>query len=208
MEGAGRIFLINNEYEKVGWHHQALEKHGYEVFSTNNPYKLIKYAPELNPQMYVMDMDTENIDSWEVMHYLCDHAYTETAPVVMLNVPEKANSEKGASHYLGRQYSCRRLLKIADAYIRGGKEYQMLLVEDYSHQSPEDLAEVDTIRDSCFKVYDSKAANIFLKNHNPQIVAVHSRKENYDKIRSFLHSDNIFYIEGMDNIKDLIAILH
>lgn len=207
MGTAGRIFMVNSERGDASKYQRMLENHGYEVFATGNPYKLIKYAGELRPQMYVMDVDTDNVNSWEVLHYLTDNDYAEDAPVVMINLSPQTDVEKGASHYIGRRSGSRKLLKIANAYFRGDKEYKILLIEDY-FPDEEELAGMDKMKVSYFKVYDKNAAHLFLRKNRPQVVAIHSRKEDYEKIRGFLKYDKTFYVENQNNIKDLVAILH
>ena len=44
MEQAGRIFMIDGNNGLNSRYQHLLEEHGYEVFATDNAYKLIRYA--------------------------------------------------------------------------------------------------------------------------------------------------------------------
>ena len=47
------IFVIDDEKNHYDVYPHILEESGFEVFATENAFKLIRYAPELKPELYV-----------------------------------------------------------------------------------------------------------------------------------------------------------
>lgn len=206
MESAGRVFMIDNG-SSIGSHYQhMLEEHGYEVFATNNAYKLIKYAKELHPQLYVVDTDAADVDAWQVLNYLSGNHYLDEAPAIMLNTENKNSVIKGAAHYVSRQES-EKLLEIVDAYCKGGGGYNVLLLEDYLPISEDEFSGMDGFQISYFKVYDAHSAKMFLQRNAPQAVVVHCHKEDYETIKNMLGYENVFYIENRSNMQKLVSFL-
>ena len=207
VETAGRIFMISSVADSNNIYRRFLEQQDYEVFVTDNPYKLIKYADELRPSLYILDAATANVNMWEVLRYLKEQRYTAEAPAVVLNVAADSRLEKGAAHYLPPHASPNRLSAIAKAYIQGGSRYKMLLLDDCLPANGKQLRRFGRLPVSYFKVHDCNAADNFLHHNHPALVAVHSRAEDYAGIRDFLGYEQTFYIENQHNIKELFAIL-
>ena len=206
MEQAGRIFMIDGNNGLNSRYQHLLEEHGYEVFATDNAYKLIRYAPELQPRLYVVDNEAENVDAWQVLNYLVANRYLDEAPAVMLNAEASPDVVKGAAHYVARQ-DTDRLLEIVDAYFKGGAGYRVLLLEDNVPYSDKDFSGMDEFRVSYFKVYDAHGAKMFLQRNAPQALIVHSAEEDYDKIKSEIGFKNTFYVENRNNLQKLFSFL-
>lgn len=206
MEQAGRIFMIDGNNGLNSRYQHLLEEHGYEVFATNNAYKLIRYASELQPGLYVVDNEAENVDAWQVLNYLASNRYLDEAPAVMLNAEASPDVVKGAAHYVARQ-DADRLLEIVDAYFKGGAGYRVLLLEDNLPYSDKDFSGMDEFRVSYFKVYDPHGAKMFLQRNAPQALIVHSAEEDYDKIKSEIGFKNTFYVENRNNLQKLFSFL-
>ncbi len=208
MEQPERVFMIDNGSADDGRYQHLLEDHGYEVFATNNAYKLIRYAEELHPRLYVVDNDTRDVDAWQVLTYLSDNHYLETAPAVMLNTePLSSRVRKGAAHYFPRRDNGLFLLEIADAYCRGKQNYRVLLLEDYLPSSEYAGEITDGYQISCFKVYDVYGAQMFLQRNTPQALIIHCRRENYDNLRRQIDFGNTFYVENRGNMEKLVSFL-
>lgn len=209
MEQPDRIFMIDNGSADDGRYQRLLEEHGYEVFATNNAYKLIRYAAELQPRLYVMDNDARDVDAWQVLAYLSANHYLESAPAVMLNAePLSSRVSKGAAHYFPRRDNGRFLLEIADAYCRGRQHYQVLLLEDYLPSSADYAGETaGGYKISCFKVYDVHGAQMFLRRNTPQALVIHCRREDYDGLRRQIDFGNTFYVENRGNMEKLVSFL-
>ena len=57
----------------------------------------------LQPRLYVVDNEAENVDAWQVLNYLVANRYLDEAPAVMLNAEASPDVVKGAAHYVARQ---------------------------------------------------------------------------------------------------------
>ncbi len=208
MEQSNRIFMIDNIYQTdKHWRH-ILENHGYEVFETNNAYQLIRYADELKPHLYIMDNNAEDVDIKQILQYLGKYHYLEYAPAVVLNNEHKQLVTNSAAHYISSKESESRLLEIADVYCRGGTNYYMLMLENYSPFSKEAFKETNEFNVSYFQVYNPSSAKIFLQHNFPQVLMIHCLFNDYDKIRKQIGFKNTFFVENHDNVENLISFLN
>ena len=193
----GRVFVIDedNTYSDI------LQKRGFDVFATANAYKLIKYAREIPPSLYVINADLKDTDYCGLVKHLVDNHYTDNAPLAVLHSGKKKLWRQGVSHYINKKDVEKKLPEIAEAYCSGGCKYDLLMVDN----TPERLKTPCDL--SAFEVYDAHAAKIFMNKNNVKAVAVHCRSELYDELCSQLGFEKTFYVDNTENIKDLVSFI-
>lgn len=92
MDSLGKIFI----YEQTQWHNVSyadyLEPLGFMVFSTNNLYQLLKYAPEIKPDIVIFDFPQHfnaDLHTWQSINsvlcqYQCPQIYLTVIPPTWL----------------------------------------------------------------------------------------------------------------------------
>ena len=203
----GRVFIINEPDEEGNAYPELLEKRGYKVFSTANAYKLVRYAKELNHDLYIIDSSLKDTDYRGLVQHLVDNRYSEKAPLVVLKKRLSKTLPQGVSCYLNKKEALNLLPELASAYCRGGKKYDVLLLIHDNKLKINAQSLSRKLKISLFCVFDVKAARIFLQKNDVRAVGVHSLPEKYDDIKKNLPADKIFYVENLANIKDLVSFV-
>ena len=202
-----RVFVIDDEKNHYDVYPHILEESGFEVFATENAFKLIRYAPELKPELYVVNSDMYDIDYNNLVEHLVINHFTDNAPLIVMYGNNEKIWHQGVSHYLHKPDEHKELPKIAQAYCGGGGKYDVLLIDDFIPTNNSKDISINSLNISYFNVHDTKAAKKFIERNSINAVAVHCKAERYDKIKKYLGFDNTFYVENITNVKDLISFI-
>lgn len=203
----GRVFIIDDEKPHITPYPRLLEEKGFEVFATENAFKLIRYAPELKPEMYVINADMKKTDYVSVVGHLVENHFTDTAPLVVLSGNYKDVWLHGVSHYLQHKESRQKLPLLAKTYCGGGRYYDLLLLEDFLPEARFPHLRTKELKISYFTVFDVSAARVFLQKNKTSVVAIHCLSERYEELKRMLNEDNVFYVENLKNFKDLVSFI-
>lgn len=202
-----RVFVIDDEKNHYDVYPHILEESGFEVFATENAFKLISYAPELKPELYVINSEMYDIDYNNLIEHLVINHFTDNAPLIVMYGNNEKFVHYGVSHYLHKPDEHIKLPQIAQAYCGGGGKYDILLIDDFTPSNTSHNISVNNLNISYFNVHDTKAAKKFIEKNTVNTVAVRCEAEKYEKIKKYLDFDNTFYVENITNIKDLISFI-
>lgn len=209
MEKAGRVFMLDDDVIILNLYHDLLEAKGYDVFTTNNAYKFLLYAKEMLPDIFILDLNMPEVTGWEVLEMISKDAKLKQVPVLLFTVhsdKELANM-KGVAHFLHKPVAVERLTEVIGAYCEGGKNPDILLINDYNEDGVAIKEAIEEKQLSYFELNDIKFANMYLKKNHPKIVCVRYPKQRYDMVKSEIKHDKVFYVENRQNIEELVLFL-
>jgi len=201
-----RVFIIDDRSVKIELFRHIFAQVGADVFFTENAYRFVQYARELRPDLYVINADMHNTNAAKLIEYMHKHGLTDTAPLIVTSKRKQKLLDKGISHHIKDTNIATELPELARTYCRGGYQYDVLLVEKFLHTPL--LSSQNTKNDwSCFKVYDSQGARIFLQKNQSKIVAVHCPSFQFAETRKRLEIDNAVYVENVAYLNNLVSFI-
>lgn len=123
MKKCGRIFMLNDNPLMLNMYAEFLRGHGLEVFATDNAYKMILYAREMQPNLIIMEVNISLMNGWQVLEYLKSDAKLRDIPVVMMTMPDEVQKaiSLGAANFLLKPVEPLNLLSMVKDYC----EYQI-----------------------------------------------------------------------------------
>ena len=204
-----RIFILDDDVFILSLYRDMFENLGYKVFATTNAYQFLLYAKEIVPAIFILDINMPELTGWEVMRRLAKEEILAGIPVVMMSVlaDRALAAEKGAAHYLTKPVKPEMLTEIVEAYCRGNKNHDVLLVEDYE---PMQIPVKDKIIEkgwSCFEVNALRAAQSYLDKNTPKVVVVNLPGNLFAEAQKKLQHPKIYHLksyEQIDEIEDLL----
>lgn len=209
MEKSGRVFMLDDDVIILNLYHDLLEAKGYDIFTTNNAYKFLLYAKEMLPDIFILDLNMPEVTGWEVLEMISKDEKLRQVPVLLFTVhsdKELANM-KGVAHFLHKPVAVEKLTEVIGAYCSGGKNPDILLINDYNEDGTAIKEAIEEKQLSYFELNDVKFANIYLKKNHPKIVCVRYPKQRYDEMKADIKHDKVFYVENRQNIEELVSFL-
>lgn len=208
MDKLGKVFMLDDDIFFLNLYHDLLEKRGFDIFTTTNAYQFLMYAKEINPDIFVLDINMPEVSGWEVLHML-DSNLKNGAPVVMTTVSsdKQLAVAKGVAHYLYKPVEMESLLEIIEAYCLGDKKHDVLLIDDYNPFSAVIKETLGGYGLSAFEVNDLRAAELYMRKNKPRAVCINSSVYSNDEINGRVQHDNIFYVENRTHLEKLASFL-
>ncbi len=199
----GRVFIIDDDKQAS----EILKKRGFDIFTTQNAYNLVRYSHELAPSLYVVKSNLRDTNYYGLVKHLIDNHYTDNAPLVVLHQNGKKSKifRQGVAHYISENELNARLPELAEAYCKGGRKYDLLMVEHIA--SKRHIQTLMPANLAAFKVCDTQAARIFMQKNNVEAVALYCPSDKYDELRSKLDFEKIFHVDNPENVKDLVSFI-
>ena len=119
-----RILIVDDEPQIRRFLRTALSAHGYRVDEAECGLDAIKHAPELHPDLIILDLGLPDMDGKQVIERLRDWAQT---PILVLSVRERdeekiAALDAGADDYITKPFSIGELLarmRVAMRHVPG-----------------------------------------------------------------------------------------
>lgn len=206
MSGSGRVFILDDDKIFLEMYEDLLEARGYDVFATDNAYKFLMYGRELNPDVIFLDINMPGINGWEVLERLESDKQLQEIPVVMLTVaPDAAlGSIRGAAHFLYKPLVLEEMSEILQSYCEGGKEHDILLIEDYEPLFQDLVKSIKNKKQSCFCTHNMRAAKKYLQKNHPRKIAVRYTPERFAEAEEELRRDNLRRIDSGDDLERLL----
>lgn len=200
----GRVFIIDDNRQDLNMFNDILKGNSTDIFFTENAYQFIRYAQELSPDLYIINSDMKNTNSKALIEYLVGNNFTQKAPLVTIADNPLNTIINGISHYVNRSEISAILPELAQSYCKGGRQYDVLLLEK-NLSSPLCLKQSDDL--SYFKVNDSHGAQIFLSKNQTKLVAVHCSNPQYRIIKQRLKNNNAIYVENVAYLNKLVSFI-
>lgn len=203
MSEAGKIFMLDDDRIFLELYQHFLESKGYQVFTTDNAYKYLMYGRELQPDVLFLDINMPLLNGWEVLQQISEDKILSEIPAVMLSVnqDEDLAALKGVAHFLYKPLAVEPMLEIVESYVSGGKDHEILLLEDYQPLLP---GREPLTRKRCFSTHTVKAAKKYLQKNKPQKIAVHYNPENFEQTRRDLERDDAVRVDSWEDVIGLM----
>lgn len=205
MNSLGKIFMLDDDGIILDLYKELFEAKGYDVFATTNAYQLLRYAQEINPDIFILDVNMPEMSGWEVLQQINKDTKLHEIPVLMLSVSRDIDLAiaKGAAHFLNKPIEMEKLNEIVEAYCIGNKHHDVLLLEDFETLgSPFEKSIIDR-RLSYFGVHDVWAARRYLQKNFPQIVCICYAELDYEQAKKQLQHDKIYRVDQRQSIDDI-----
>lgn len=203
MSEAGKIFMLDDDRIFLELYQHFLESKGYQVFTTDNAYKYLMYGRELQPDVLFLDINMPLLNGWEVLQQISEDKVLSEIPTVMLSVnqDEDLAALKGVAHFLYKPLAVEPMLEIVESYVTGGKDHEILLLEDYQPLLP---GREPLTRKRCFSTHTVKAAKKYLQKNKPQKIAVRYNPENFEQARRDLEREDAVRVDSWEDVIGLM----
>lgn len=206
MDSLGKIFMLDDDGIILDLYKELFEAKGYEVFATTNAYKLLLYAKEISPDIFILDVNMPGVSGWEVLQKINQDDLLREIPVLMLSVSRDIDLAiaKGAAHFLNKPVELKRLNEIIESYCIGSKHHDLLLLEDFDALNSPFEKSVINRRLNYFGVHDLRAAKRYLQKNLPEMVCVCYSQMDFDEAKKQLKHDKIYRVDRDQNINDIL----
>lgn len=206
MDVSGRVFMLDDDGVILDLYQELFEAKGYEVFATTNAYQFLRYAREIRPDILLLDVNMPVINGWEILGVIHGDALLNEIPVVMMTVSRDVDLAiaKGAAHFLQKPLELDRLFEIVDAYCLGGRNDDILLLEDFDAlKSPLERSIVENSL-KYFPVHGLAAAKRYLFKNHPHIVCICHSGIDFENAKLMLGHEYVFRAERSDDIQKFL----
>lgn len=185
---------------------ELFEAKGYAFFATTNAYKLLLYAKEMKPDIFILDVNMPGMSGWEVLQKIRNDDELKKIPVLMLSVSRDIDLAvaKGAAHFLNKPLDMDKLDEIVEAYCVGGKRHDVLLLEDFEAVGSVFEKSIFAHHLHSFTLHDLWAAKRYLEKNMPRIVCVCYPELDFDEVRRTLKHDRIYQVRSRQNIEEFL----
>ncbi len=210
MEKAGKVFMLDDDLLTLDIFRELLGAKGYDVFTTDNSYKFLRYARELRPDVFILDVNMPKASGWEILRCLKQESELQDIPVVMFTVNQEVDLAvlNGVAHFLHKPLDMEKLFDIVDSYCLGNQKHDVLLLEDYDPEFSYLEKSMTERKLSYFLVHDILAAQKYLNKNFPQIVCVVCDDERYALWRPKLKHHNIYKLKHSQSIDEVGAFVN
>lgn len=209
MSSKGKIFMLDDDGVILSLYQELFEAKGYDVFATTNAYKLLLYAREIKPDIFILDINMPTLSGWEVLDMIKKDEKLQEIPVIMLSVLRDANLAlaKGAAHFLNKPLEMDALTDIVESYCLGNKNHDVLLFEDFDAVDSPFERSIKESRMSLFQVHELQAAKRYLSKNKPRVVCLCLSDEANKKAHEKLEHEHIVDVTKDGHIKDVMLHL-
>lgn len=206
MDSLGKIFMLDDDGIILDLYKELFEAKGYEVFATTNAYKLLLYAKEISPDIFILDVNMPGINGWEVLQRINQDDFLQEIPVLMLSVSRDIDLAiaKGAAHFLNKPVEPEKLNEIIESYCIGNKHHDLLLLEDFDALNSPFEKSLVSRRLNYFGVHDLRAAKRYLQKNLPEMVCVCYSQMDFDEAKKQLKHDKIYRVDKEQTIDDIL----
>lgn len=209
MSSLGRVFMLDDDEIILSLYQELFEAKGYDVFATTNAYKLLLYAREMKPDVFILDINMPVLSGWDVLHMIKSDDKLKDIPVVMLSILRDLDLAvaKGAAHFLNKPLDIDALMEIVESYCLGNKNHDIMLLEDFEAVNSPFERSVREAKLSFFGIHDLFAAKRYLSRNHPRMVCLSLDEEPRAEAHQELHHEHIFDVDKNSNIIDIMSRL-
>jgi DNA-binding response OmpR family regulator len=120
-----KILIVDDEDDIRHFLELVLRQSGYDVYTAAGGEECMAQAPQLRPDLILLDIMMPVIDGWEVLRQLKGRADTAPLPVAILSARTEAQDRArgisgGAVDYIGKPFSLHELLKRIETIFKSG----------------------------------------------------------------------------------------
>ena len=209
MKKSGKICMLDGDSEVRQLFADWCGLRNYELLATDNLFQFLRYSKEMQPDLFVLDLDMKDVSGWEVAGMLASDEGLKEIPIVMLMLSEQQDlsGRYGVAHYLSELATMEKAAEIIEAYCVGRKKHDVLLLDEYGEKSAAALLTLGRQNLTCFEVHDLGGDKAYLKKNFPRCVCLYLPYEQCQEIQPQLKHDKIFYVENPRNLENLATLL-
>ena len=102
MKKSGKICMLDGDSEVRQLFADWCGLRNYELLATDNLFQFLRYSKEMQPDLFVLDLDMKDVSGWEVAGMLASDEGLKEIPIVMLMLSEQQDlsGRYGVAHYL------------------------------------------------------------------------------------------------------------
>mgnify|MGYP000768211546 CR=1 FL=1 len=181
----GKVFILDDDKVFLEFYRLLLTAKGYGVFTSDNAYQFLRYAKEVLPDVMFLDVNMSKMNGWEVLFEIVNDERTKEIPIVMLTVSpdEDLAAAKGVAHFMHKPLDLLQMEDILESYIVGGRNHDVLLLEDYEPLFSGWKKAFEKKRQSCFRTHSLTAAQKYLEKNQPKKIAVRYSRERFEDMQ-------------------------
>lgn len=209
MDKLGKIFMLDDDIVLLDMYRHLLEGMGFDVFTTSNAYKFLMYAKEIQPNVFILDLNMPETNGWDVLMRLKEEDLLKKIPVVILTVesdPDLAQAS-GVAHFLHKPLEADKLKEIVETYSVGNKKHDLLLIDDFRPLFSALKSEMDKRDWRYFEVHDLGAAKVYLSKNTPKAVGIGLSDQPFEKVRPQIDHARVFKFENLQNLDQLAPFI-
>lgn len=205
MTELGKVFLLDEDKIFLQLYEHFLTAKGYKVFTTDNPYKMMLYGREIEPDVVFMEATLPSRNQWEYLQQLEKESWIKRVPLAILSpTPLTQDSPKNIGHFLPKRMSLQKIIDIVESYCQGNKDHDVFILSDYSPTQEQELSQLRLNRNHIFMAHDLKSSKRYLSRNHPHLVVVKASPEEFETIKKELPADNIYRIDSFAEIENLV----
>lgn len=206
MSSLGKIFMLDDDEIILSLYQELFEAKGYDVFATTNAYKLLLYAREMKPDVFILDINMPVLSGWDVLHMIKRDDKLKDIPVVMLSILHDLDlaAAKGTAHFLNKPLDMDALMEIVESYCLGNKNHDVMLLENFDAVDSSFERSIRQAQLSFFGIHDLLAAKRYLSRNHPRMVCLCLGQEMLNDARRELVHEHIFDVGKDSDIRDVL----
>ncbi len=207
MDVSGKICMLDDDRMFLKLYRHFLESKGYQVFTTDNAYKFLLYGREILPDVMFLDINMPRINGWEVLEKINTDEVLKEIPIAILSVnqDEDLAEAKGVSHFLYKPLAIEEVIELLESYCVGGKDHDLLLIEDYEPLFRGMKERLRRRNYSCFCTNSAKGAKKYLKKNKPKKICVKMSDERFEPVRAELAEQELVRVNNLQEIENIVA---
>ena len=89
MKKSGKICMLDGDSEVRQLFADWCGLRNYELLATDNLFQFLRYSKEMQPDLFVLDLDMKDVSGWEVAGMLASDEGLKEIPIVMLMLSEQ-----------------------------------------------------------------------------------------------------------------------
>ena len=139
MIKCGKVFMLDDDKFRLDMYATFLRKYGIDVFATDNTYKMILYAKEINPNVIVLDVNM--VHGWQILEYIRSKEMLKNIPIVMFADVKDVSKliTMGISNFLLKPVEPIKLLEMITAYCNMVDNYDVLWLDKMKNVLPKEV---------------------------------------------------------------------
>ncbi|MBE6458628.1 MAG: response regulator [Alphaproteobacteria bacterium] len=203
MNELSKAVILDEDKILLKLYRHFLENKGYNVFTTDNPYKLLLYGREIKPEAVFMDINLSRRNNWELLKKINHENWMKHTPVIIMS-PTHQHIEKNITqiaNIIDKDAAIEKIIELLETYCRGGQNHDIFILADYTPELEKELAIIKKWQQSFFIAHDLKGFRKYLSKNKPRKIAVKYSSERFEMIKNELPQENIYRIDSISQIK-------
>lgn len=207
MDINGKVCMLDDDRMFLKIYRHFMEAKGYQVFTTDNAYKFLLYGHEIVPDVMFLDINMPRINGWEVLSKINADNRLREIPIVILSVnqDEDLAEAKGVAHFLYKPLAIEEAAELLESYCLGGKDHDLLLVEEYEPLFNGLKQKLQKQKHSCFCTHSISGAKKYLKKNKPKKICVRMSEELFNHAREELPGQEMTRVDNLQEIENIVA---